>query len=51
MGQLSMQKKMIQMGFNLVTILSEYRIMNDAAQNIVNEMKGENLNTIKSSSY
>ncbi len=50
-GSTKYAKRMIKMGFNLVTILSEFRIMNDAAQNIVNEMKGKNLNTVKSSSY
>ena len=50
-GSTKYAKKMLKMGFNLVTILSEYRIMSDAAQSIVNEMKENKVDKNKSSSY
>ena len=50
-GSTKYAKRMIDMGFNLVTVLSDLRIMSDAAQNIVNEMKEIKLDNTKSNSY
>ena len=50
-GSTSYAKEMIELGFNLVTISSDFRAMTTSAQNIINEMKEKNLNQSKSDTY
>ena len=38
-GSTNYAKKMIDFGYNFITILSDFRLMTSGAQNIVNEMK------------
>ena len=42
---------MIELGFNLVTITSDFRAMTTFAQNIINEMKEKNINKSESGTY
>jgi len=42
---------MIELGFNLVTISSDFRAMTTFAQNLINEMKETNINESKSDTY
>ena len=44
MQHLSMQKKMIDLGFNLVTIGSDQRYMSAGAKNAVSKLNQLNLN-------
>ena len=44
-------KEMIELGFNLVTITSDFRAMTTFAQNIINEMKEKNINKSESGTY
>ena len=41
-GSTSYAKEMLKIGYNFVTILSDFRIMTDKAQKIVDEMKSKN---------
>ncbi len=50
-GSTSYAKEMIKLGYKLVTVLSDFRIMNANAQNIVDEMKEAKTKTSKSDSY
>ena len=50
-GSTSYAKEMIELGFNLVTISSDFRAMTTFAQNIINEMKEKNINESKSDTY
>ncbi len=50
-GSTSYAKEMIKLGYKLVTVLSDFRIMNANAQNIVDEMKEGKTKTSESDSY
>ena len=50
-GSTAYAKEMIELGFNLVTISSDFRAMTTFAQNIINEMKEKNINESKSDTY
>ena len=50
-GSTAYAKEMIELGFNLVTISSDFRAMTTFAQNLINEMKETNINESKSDTY
>ena len=50
-GSISYAKEMLELGFNLVTISSDFRAMTTFAQNIINEMKEKNIIENKSDTY
>ena len=50
-GSIKYAKEMIELGYNFVTISSDYRSMVTYAQNVVNEMKKDSDNDISDSSY
>jgi len=50
-GSTKYAKEMIELGFNLVTITSDFRAMTTFAQNIINEMKEKNINKSESGTY
>jgi len=50
-GSTKYAKEMIELGFNLVTITSDFRAMTTFAQNIINEMKEKNINKSESETY
>ena len=50
-GTTSYAKEMIDLGYKLVTVLSDYRVMTSNSKKIVDEMKGTNSDNLQSSSY
>ena len=50
-GSTEYAKEMIQLGFQFVTILSEFRFMTAYAENIINEMKNEKKENSSGSTY
>lgn len=50
-GSTNYAKEMIKLGFQFVTILSEFRFMTAYAENIIKEMKDEKKNSSSSSTY
>ena len=50
-GSIDYAKEMIKLGFQFVTILSEFRFMTAYAENIINEMKNEQKNSSSSNTY
>ncbi|MFL2510578.1 MAG: HpcH/HpaI aldolase family protein [Alphaproteobacteria bacterium] len=50
-GSTEYAKEMIQLGFQFVTILSEFRFMTAYAENIINEMKNEQKESSSGSTY
>ena len=50
-GSTKYAKEMIELGFNLVTITSDFRAMTTFAQNIISEMKEKNINKSESEAY
>ena len=50
-GSTSYAKEMLKLGYRLVTVLSDFRVMSSNSQKIVDEMKNESSDKSKSSSY